>query len=316
MRRQTYLETLVKLFDDLCRTGQAIKHYGIKIGAKPTYREKLEGILQLYDGMLEELSKQMTEKEMLGDFSCQECALVSAFIRSYLNDSKIGEIPSICMGVYGAHVYKIANNFGGHLLKTKLDVPTSVVPNKPGKIYMIEFPDGVSFKGPDGELHWNCIAAFGFGPDRKSLSLQVCSLDMAHPDTIASIVVMDISNFRMGLISEAIDNHIATYGKLIYPPEMIHYIVKCILYIESGNPDLTPEEAAKATKPKKIAALKHKDLYPFPIVRVGYSFHKEYSLQDSMVSGHFRWQPYGPQLSLVKLIWIEEYTSKRRKREE
>ena len=46
-----------------------------------------------------------------------------------------------------------------------------------------------------------------------------------------------------------------------------------------------------------------------PVVRVGHSFHKGmlHHVTDTTVSGHFRWQAWGPGLTLVKLIWIDEH---------
>lgn len=37
-----------------------------------------------------------------------------------------------------------------------------------------------------------------------------------------------------------------------------------------------------------------------------------YNVDEWQRSGHFRWQPYGPERSLYKLIWIDEMTCKRR----
>lgn len=45
---------------------------------------------------------------------------------------------------------------------------------------------------------------------------------------------------------------------------------------------------------------------------VGYGWMKmrRQLINETSVSGHFRWQPHGPNLSKVKLIWINEHLRK------
>ena len=304
MRRKTYLERLVHDYEKLT-------------GEKGSYREKLNGVADLYRSMLTNMATTVGEDKMRGDFLAQECGIVQAFLKQYLD------------GI--SRVYKIARNFGGHLARTTLDIPTSVLPKFPGKTYLLEFPEGLTFNGPDNESYTSCICTYGimipepyhrfFFVDPKELaklvlrdkvqvSLQICALDFSPADSIVSLMVMDIST--KDTIQKSIDHHIESYGEMSIPAEMVHYIVKCLLYIESGEPDLKSEGVFIETKnSKKQRALAHKDQYPFPVVRVGYGFHhRAWHVDSTMVSGHFRWQPYGPGMSKVKLIWIDEHERK------
>lgn len=90
--------------------------------------------------------------------------------------------------------------------------------------------------------------------------------------------------------------------------EFCEFIVKSILYIESGEPDLQREEAKKHFRKFQKTKRLNK-LCPFDVVNVGYSFHNRvYSVDQGPRRGHFRWQPYGPKKSMLKLIWIDETT--------
>lgn len=306
MRRKTYIELLIEQIENLRKDTR-----------KMDYESKLKVILAMYDQALDMLSSRMTPSQMAADITAQECGIVSMFFRQYLSGA--------------THVYKIARNFGQHLNKTKLDVPTKLMPVKVGKTYMLEFPENIVFFGPDGEVYHNCIVAFGFYEDKAmskqefkmvdpsevppnvGFTLQICAPDVGGKEMVASISVMDIAS--QDSIQKSIDLFVERYGKMHFPHEMVSYIAKCILYIESGEPDLHPEgRMAETRNHKKQRALQHKDLYPFPIIRVGYGFHnREYHVDSALVSGHFRWQPYGPQLSQVKLIWIDEHTRNYRK---
>lgn len=306
MRRRTYIETLVDFLEANADTKNM------------DYREKLEAILDTYKGMFNYLSARLSPKEAMENITIQEGGVLIYFLTGFLKGK--------------FNVYKIAENFGNHLHKTNLDIPLSVIPNrmdykhsdyqdyladrvsyediqKKMPATLIEFPNSMEFTGRDGEKYHNCIVMNGIGP--KGSSLQIVSIDSNSVEQEATVVVMDIgSDFKT--IEEAIDYHCENYDELIFPREMVRFVIKCLLYIESGEPDLKREGLlAKTRKAKKHRSFRHGEFFPYPIVRVGYSFHnKRWHVDSTMVSGHFRWQPYGPGLKQVKLIWIEEHERK------
>lgn len=91
------------------------------------------------------------------------------------------------------------------------------------------------------------------------------------------------------------------------------YLLKCLIYIQSGDPDLRKYRPPKieSKNPKKIRSFyrKHHDNSLIPMILVGYDFKKPvvYQVGETSVTGHFRWQPYGEGRTKVKLIWIDEH---------
>jgi hypothetical protein len=94
------------------------------------------------------------------------------------------------------------------------------------------------------------------------------------------------------------------------PTEIVEFCLKVLLYIHTGDPDLQPEAKRYPCATNKEKYLRHIENHcPFTVHTIGYSFHERHRHIDStVVTGHFRWQPYGPKLSKVKLIWIDEHS--------
>jgi len=201
-----------------------------------------------------------------------------------------------------AQVYKIAREFGMHLHDTKLDIPVSVVPDI-FRSYLFEFP--LAFRGSSGERYTGAIVHLGKNVDgRKAIMMNSMEdkPDEGYPTTHFCL------NLKTdGTISDSLKEFDATVkDKQRYMPDaMIHYVIKCILYVESGEPDLK-KEGHLSTSKKKRKVFSINEL-PYPVVLVGYSFHnRTYHVDQFKRSGHFRWQPYGEGRTKVKLIWIDE----------
>ena len=92
---------------------------------------------------------------------------------------------------------------------------------------------------------------------------------------------------------------------------MARFIFNSIIYINSGEPDLRLFKHRKppATNKKKRLRLFEKNNPEHDVIMVGLDFMKpkQYAVGSTMVKLHTRWQPYGPGLSKVKLIWIEPH---------
>jgi hypothetical protein len=93
------------------------------------------------------------------------------------------------------------------------------------------------------------------------------------------------------------------------PKKSIEQIFKSVLYYKSAEPKIERLPAvisgSKAAHKVRNTLREH---CPFDLIRLGYGFHgRSYSQEHSLVRGHPRWQPYGPGLSKVKLIWIDEH---------
>jgi len=302
MRKLTMLERALQVLDD-----KKYKHMSV--------REKLQLFREKQHEMFQVLSSQLSYEELLGNHMAQELSIFGLFLTEYLKGR--------------SHVYHIAENFGAHLNKTPIDIPTSLLPNKVGKPYLLEFPDSVKFK--DGKNSWrHVIVSFGVSQDGtlpmfiedpeeirrieessdKPRTLQIVAPDFdleGRNTEIASVMCMELLPGES--ISASIDHFIANYDLVLFPREMLHFIAKCLLYIESGDPDLKMVRPdIKTTNPKKLRAYAKKECLVDHMV-VGYGFHgREYRVAEGPRVGHFRWQRFGPGMQQVKLIWINETT--------
>ena len=216
-------------------------------------------------------------------------------------------------------IYKIAEQFGKHLAKTDLDLPCAVIPHKAGTSYWIEFPDNVEFKTK--YKYTNCLvtAVDPIHSVQKAPWFYILALDLDEVGNSAST----FSHFSFALDCEKISDLLKTKntpltGSLaytqddIFPDEMIDYVLKCLVYIESGEPDLHREKGSVplTKKPKKLRR-HYEEFCPFDIVNVGYAFHERTRhVSETMVSGFFRWQRYGTGFTKVKLIWVNEFPRK------
>jgi hypothetical protein len=228
-----------------------------------------------------------------------------------------------------SRIFKIASAFGKHLHEwdsaESLAIPVSILyqaatrsekesdhltPN--GSYYWFELPSSIKFTRHDGET---------------TLYAQ-------------SVLVTVSLLFDQILIAGAIIEHVGggtrfvarcgmTYGKDVlfseaitqqeltpFYPELWSFILKCLVYIESGDPNLTYDYAPKNTllpRPPK-AQEEPENLSSIDLIKVGYSFHgRNYKEGSWPVKGHFKWQPYGPQRSKYKLIWVDEQRRSRQK---
>ncbi|MDB4330455.1 hypothetical protein N9948_01905 [bacterium] len=97
----------------------------------------------------------------------------------------------------------------------------------------------------------------------------------------------------------------------------LHTIFNCILYIHYSPELCVAQENDFSTKKSKRETQK-KIFTPkkFFIMGKDFSFPKEYTCGEVGVSGHMRWQPHGPERSLLKHIYIKPHTRNYNKQEE
>jgi hypothetical protein len=85
-------------------------------------------------------------------------------------------------------------------------------------------------------------------------------------------------------------------------------LMQAIVYIKNADEKFVSEVNQFSSKKSKREGEK-KVYSSLPFIRVGMNFNlpKQYSVDHTIVSGHFRWQPYGSEKTLVKLIYIEPH---------
>ena len=272
-------------------------------GRRFSFKDKVEKLHSIMDDVMDEhVHKYMRDKfsNGRGEDSSWDIGKVDISMNWLFYESLVSG---------SAKIYKIAEQFGYHLSKTNLDIPIQNISINVGVPILIEFPDCVSFEGSEGEIYRSCLVIQGIRPNEHTLQLLTINQKEGE-EARSAITIMGIGK-KHETINKAIDAYGQKYGETVISKEMINYVVKCLVYINSERPDFTVEgqPLSTSTKPKNESRMLNKGTYPFPLIHVGYGFHgKRYSIDQGLRAGHFRWQRYGPLNSLVKLIWIDQTT--------
>jgi len=210
--------------------------------------------------------------------------------------------------------FKISQEFGKSLFKSDLKLSTNLI--RPLTNFIgIEFP--FSFKLSENFFSKNVLLCVDKTKHGQKLLIIMIPLVLNNVALANLLMVLDLTkDFLIDHNMESMIKSIAFQHKLPmeYLKELISYVFKCLIYIQSSNPDLVPEKGAttKKTNPEKVATF-YRHNNPFDLITVGYSFHgRHYSDKEFTVSGHPRWQPCGPGFSQVKLIWIDEYAKNKK----
>ena len=226
---------------------------------------------------------------------------------------------------YGANIYKIANEFGKELDKVNLKISSSFIPDH--DFVCIEFPDELGFELFAGRwvysvyIHSELIKRHD-GTQKREVWLyyplydalgNVLSLDLIH-----NIITIDDGKDLDDIVKEEMAWKAKMDSNLIYNQKVftsfLQYVLKCILYIESGDPDLRSYHAPSPPKTKKAKKIRlwEREHFNDPqvnLILVGFNWKKPiiYNVDKTLVSGHFRWQPIGEDRKGYKLIWINQH---------
>ena len=217
-------------------------------------------------------------------------------------------------------VFLMSEDFSSQLLKVDLKIAENFLPPV-GWSGVIEFPWPFQC-GRD--FHRNAVVIFGRASTGGERTVAVLCPDYSSSGkiletrSILTIPIIDGAPIEdciaftesVNRKRSILDDHYHS-GNAI-STECMAFILKACTYIVSSHPDLSPllpPPPPTTSKPKKIAGWLHEN-YPLPVARVGYSFHGDRirHVGETSVRSHFRWQKFGPGLSQIKLIWIDEHT--------
>ncbi len=88
-------------------------------------------------------------------------------------------------------------------------------------------------------------------------------------------------------------------------------VVNTAVYINSQDPEIEELRPLRLYDRKQLSGMessKREHLCTFPVRLVNWAFHRRvYSVDSTMVSGHFRRQPCGVGRTGIKLVWIDEH---------
>lgn len=230
----------------------------------------------------------------------------------------------------GEKVYKIAREFGEELVKVDLEIKSTLLPTF-DYTYCIEFPDNIRFHDSNEDDYFHCAyvtcqkrdvdTGGTFDPIDKYGKQVYCVVDILLPCYDKDGNLKDAENnlvlsFRSPdeSIEESFQRAKESSTHPLHSDDAIRFILKCMVYLDSGDPDLREYRAPKPPNTTKVKKQRrwfkdHLNHSLIDMTLVGFDFKKPRasSGEDISVSGHFRWQPYGPNREKVKLIWIDAY---------
>lgn len=223
---------------------------------------------------------------------------------------------------FNGKVYKIGEDFGKELEKVDLNIPNKFIPDK--QLYCIELPDSINFT-QSGDTVTTVFVMYDQSPSgQKFLCVEACSENMgctyrsrynlSNPEeTIIDALNRTRHTYNVYHLGEKVDSEPLTDSEFEESLTFYKYIVKCLVYIGSGDPDLreyrAPKCERKSEKKRKNWERKHSDQPLIDMVFVGFDFKKErvYKKDGIWVETFPRWQRYGENLKYVKLIWVKPH---------
>lgn len=198
-------------------------------------------------------------------------------------------------------VYLLAKDLSGSLATVNLKIPVKHL--KCTDPILIEFPENTNVSDSAGEFS-EC--AFCWQIDDRIIFN--CPLYDKNGKWTGECDWVGV-NLSLPTIEEIIRY---TIDQSTHPlsEHKLRYLLNCLVYIHSGNPDFRLAKAKKMNASQgKEYYKKHPDEIPFDYFKVGYGWLKPhiFNVDSTTVSGHFRWQPCGKDLCDVKLIFINQH---------
>ena len=214
-------------------------------------------------------------------------------------------------------VYSVSQNFFKLVSRLKRDIPYSIINSK--SCYLrtpIVTLNNVRYNGcycrkintgfvltvtPEKEFTLQgCISVIVYS-DKDKFSLGNCTLSV-----LSEIPKNEEIQDSKIIISESVD-------KVLFM-DWLSGVINSVAYINSNDPSIDSLRPLKLYNKKQISTLSkdhRENLCTLPVKYINFNFHgKIYSIDSTVVSGHFRWQPCGTNKNETKLIWIEEHNRK------
>jgi len=239
----------------------------------------------------------------------------------------------LIMAQSGSPVYKIATDFGQTLKDVDMNISTKLFSIwQPGVCYLqfpFSFPvsDNLYVHGGyvvilhnvattnrnEGEEGTTVVRKVTEPPELKNAMLFLAPLYDKNDRPTGQFESVSLSyepNPEVHETAEELLARMKNNSSVEFSEPLWKFIVKSLVYVHSGDPDLRHLKQRKPHKSRDAAYYKkHPDESPVPTVLVGYNYKKPvvYDVDQTIVTGHWRWQPCGQGRSNVKLIWIDEH---------
>lgn len=215
------------------------------------------------------------------------------------------------------------------LLKTKLDIKSKYLPkNFSGFILMrgLLDNDGEEIKGffidiKNDPSHFLYLGFVGFSKEYQGYTVSHLNIPLDDSEKPIKDMISQHDHIYRGIDRETINkinsgsslkNLDNIFNKTVKQGEYydhFHAILNAVIYINSEQENSIEEKNIFSNKKSKKET-QQKIYTPKSYIYFGknFNFPKEYNCGEIQVSGFWRWQPHGPQRSLLKRIFIAPHT--------
>lgn len=216
------------------------------------------------------------------------------------------------------HVYKIAKEFGEVLKDVQTPLSTKMLEKWSGDCFVIDFP--FPFISSKGEYIWHVLGTVNIASNEENNLLKeettrlYIAISAPHYDKngrrLDSSDVFVINHWpEKGTWQDSLKEKSNLSENNI--PGFYDYIANCLLYINSGDPDLRHLKVKPPHKSRdsKWYAKRELTFAASPTVLVGFNWKKANvrHADETVVKAHPRWQPCGKNRGNVKLILVKEH---------
>ena len=228
----------------------------------------------------------------------------------------------VCAGYYinQKYVYKISKDFGGLLKDVKLNLNAKTLDTWQDGSYIIDLP--FPFKTYMGNYVWHIFGTVYRKKDALELMFAAPHYnEHGHRLDEIDVLLFPFYYNRNETLQEQIEKYEQIYNEktkehntVSLVPGLIKYVINCLLYINSGDPDLRHLKVKPPHKSRdgKWYAKRELTFAASPTVLVGFNWKKanvRYA-DETVVKAHPRWQPCGKNRENVKLILVKEHVRK------
>lgn len=200
--------------------------------------------------------------------------------------------------------YRVGTAFGEELFNSRINI-------SPKTLSLFSEQDTIFF-----EFH-KPIPVIG-GRTGYAAMVKIAPASPDNPDKLMYIALMcmnDRGNLSIVVITPSVgDSEIkpvfSPEGESAISQEGLSYILKCFLYVHSGDPDLRELKPDSMSRSERRKAEKTYDTeLSCPQTLVSWHWKKPiiYKVGETYVVSFPRWQPYGKGRALIKLIWVREH---------
>jgi len=211
--------------------------------------------------------------------------------------------------------YQMGADFSEDLARCKINVPSNSLPREEATYY-IQLPKNMRFKNKDGTYIEDAYVMVT--PD--AVNREQRHVYILCPDRDAKGDILFTNSYAQYNLDSVDD--LDAYMRLIIADnkdeamslDAVSFFIKCLLYLQTGDPDLRTAKAPEIPETKKEKKRRHffrdaADISLLDVMLVGYDHMKKrvYHVDGTTVCGHFRKQPCGPGRTKVVIIWIDEH---------